>query len=137
MAQGNTARPELRLDVTAPAGGDPILLHAGAGVSTRLSTYARAALLAAVGTGSQGATVRAEVLARFQTDPFVASRWGLYGGAGGGALWSSAAEPYIVLLLGVERRAAPLRWAPAVELGFSRGWRAGLVFRRMPRDGRR
>lgn len=136
-AQGAGPRPELRLDVTAPAGDDPTLLHAGVGASLRLSTYARAAMIAAVGSGRDGGSARGELLARFHTDPFAASAWGLYGGAGGGVLWSPAPEPYIVLQLGLERSASARQWAPAVELGFSRGWRAAVVLRRAARDGRR
>ena len=101
-----------------------------------MGTYARLALIAGAGPSEDGLSARAEAAARFHLDPFRQRRWGAYGGAGAGVLWADSTEPFLLILLGVE---GPRRggWAPAVELGLSRGVRLGVALRRTPSGRRR
>jgi hypothetical protein len=126
---------ELRLDGVAGGSRPETALHAGAGVIWRLSTYARSAVVVGAGPSDDGASARAEGVVRFHTDPLRERRVGLYGIAGVGAVWSSATEPYLTLMLGFEG-GRPQRWARAVEIGFARGFRIALIARRVRGDVR-
>lgn len=135
---GQDASPlafELRVDALAGGREAPAAVHAGMGVARRMSTYARLALIAGTGPSEDGLSGRAEAAARFHLDPFRQRRWGAYGGAGAGVFWGDSTEPFLLILFGVE---GPQRggWAPAVEVGLSRGVRLGLALRRTP-SGRR
>ena len=126
---------ELRLDGLAGGRDSPAAVHGGVGIGRRMSTYARLALIAGAGPSEDGLSGRAEAAARFHLDPFRQRRWGPYGGAGAGVFWGDSTEPFLLILLGVE---GPRRggWAPAVEVGLSRGVRLGVALRRTPSDRR-
>ena len=126
---------ELRLDALAGGRESPAAVHAGVGIARRMGTYARLALIAGAGPSEDGFSGRAEAAARFHLDPFRQRRWGAYGGAGAGVFWGDSTEPFLLILLGVE---GPRRggWAPAVEVGLSRGVRLGVALRRTPPDRR-
>lgn len=126
---------ELRVDGLAGGRDSPAAVHAGLGAARRMSTYARLALVAGFGPSEDGASGRVETAARFHLDPFRQRRWGAYGGAGAGVFWGDSSEPYLLIFLGVEgpRRGS---WAPAVEVGLSRGVRLGVALRRAPPDRR-
>jgi hypothetical protein len=126
---------ELRLDGVAGGSRPENALHVGAGVIWRLSTYARSAVVVGAGPSDDGASARGEAVIRFHTDPLRERRVGLYGIAGVGAVWSSATEPYLTLMVGFEG-ARPRRWARAVEIGFARGFRIALIARRVRGDVR-
>lgn len=120
-------QPELRLDAYA---GPPQAAHAGAGISAPLGTYVRFGVAAGVGGGPQGPSGNADLFARFTLDPFREKRWAPYGVGGvsvrhgGSATWAN-----LLLLAGLEGPAGR-GFAPAVELGFGGGFRAGLILRR-------
>lgn len=137
MAQtsGPPLTVELRLDGLAGGRESPAAVHAGVGVARRLGTYARLALIGGLGPSEDDVSGRLESAARFHLDPFRQRRWGVYGGAGAGVHWAETTEPYLLVLLGVE---GPPRggWAPAIELGLSRGVRLGVAVRRGAPDRR-
>ncbi|CAN5235463.1 hypothetical protein BH23GEM2_BH23GEM2_14690 [soil metagenome] len=135
-AQSNGAfGVELRIDGLAGGRESPAALHAGAGVIRRLGTYARVALVGGAGPSEDGISWRLESAARFHLDPFRQRRWGVYGGAGAGIHWADSAEPFLLILLGAEGGSRG-GWAPAIELGLSRGARLGVVLRRAAPDRR-
>ncbi|HUF65420.1 MAG TPA: hypothetical protein VMM17_05530 [Gemmatimonadaceae bacterium] len=126
---------ELRLDGLAGGRESPAALHGGVGTTRRLGTYAQLALIGGAGPSEEGISGRLEAAARFHLDPFRQRRFGLYGGAGAGVLWADSTEPFLLVLLGVEGTPRG-GWAPAVELGLSRGVRLGVALRRGASDRR-
>lgn len=115
---------EARLD--AVAGGD-WAVHAGAGLTTPLGTYVRFGIVAGVGPGAAGMSGRTDLIARFTLDPFRDKRWAPYA-AGGVSARYGPSRTYMVLMAGVEGPTAG-RLAPAFEIGFGGGLRAGLILR--------
>ncbi len=98
-----------------------------------LGTYVRAGVIGGVGaiTNSAGVAGRLELLGRFLLDPLHEHRWGPYvaGGLGVRSDYASVAQPYVVVLLGIE---GP-RWGhltPALEAGVGSGVRLGFALRR-------
>jgi len=126
---------ELRLDAFAGGREAPTAAHAGVGVARRIGTYAQLALIAGAGPSEDGLSGRVETAARFHLDPFRQHRWGPYAGAGAGVFWGESSEPFLLILLGVEGRQRR-GWAPALEVGLSRGVRVGVALRRGPSDRR-
>lgn len=136
VAQGSEGLTvEFRFDGLGGGRESPAAVHLGAGVARRLGTYAQLGLVGGVGPSEDGISARLETVARFHLDPFRQRPWGVYGGAGAGVHWSEATEPFLLVLLGVEgqRRGS---WAPAIELGLSRGVRLGVALRRGAPDRR-
>ncbi len=123
-------RPELRVDYL----GSPDGIQLGAGAVARVSNYIRLGALAGAGPhfddGIDRFGWRADLIGRFQVDPFRERRWAPYATAGlsvrgaGGEM-----EEYLLVLLGL---GGPLArgWSPAIEVGLGGGFRAGLVMRR-------
>jgi hypothetical protein len=76
---------------------------------------------------------RADLLARWLSDPFRQSRWGINAGGGVGVLFEDAREARVVAIVtvGVEG-ASDGRWVPGVELGLGGGVRVGVTMRRAP-----
>lgn len=128
FAQGTTPRiqPEARLDAFA---GPPPAAHAGGGLSAPLGTYVRFGVLAGLGAGSDGLTGHTDLFARFTLDPFREKSWAPYGVGGISVRYGSSTRANLLLLAGVEGPAGR-GFAPAVELGFSGGFRVGLIARR-------
>jgi hypothetical protein len=131
------AQSELRAEASF---GDSTAFLAGAAFNVPAGYYVRMAPGFAVGrqVASGGKRVaRAEVVARFLTDPFHEQRWNVYGGGGAGVVWKEGAPGRAVLLLvaGVD---FPGRtgWRPALEMGLGDGMRVALVFRQARRSGR-
>lgn len=128
--RGPAIRPELRADYLS----SPDAIQLGAGAAMRFSTYLRVAAVVGAGThfddDIERFAWRADLVGRFQLDPFHERRWAPYAAAGvsvRGA--SSEAEEYLLLLFGVE---GPLArgWVPALEAGLGGGARVGFVLRR-------
>jgi hypothetical protein len=84
-----------------------------------------------------GPALRAEVAARFMTDPFHQSRWGLYGGGGLVGDWreGTRGRGAILIVAGAE---FPGRdgWRPAVEAAGGAGLRIGVAVKPVRRTGR-
>jgi hypothetical protein len=74
---------------------------------------------------------RIDLLARWLSDPFRQSRWGLNAGGGVGLRVEERAVPRIVaiLTLGLEGPGNG-SWVPGIEVGVGGGARAGLTLRR-------
>jgi hypothetical protein len=132
-------RPEVRVDATSAS---VKRLELGAGAAIPLGTYVRLALLAGGGLarddrsgssahGDRVAAARADVIARFQLDPFHQSLHGLYSGGGVSYLASKGerGRVYLTLLAGLELRDRG-HIAPAIELGLGGGLRLGVALRR-------
>lgn len=127
-------RPALRADVIIDR--DP-----GAQLGVGLAVPAAYNLRFGVDLGGGGvkrpgqwrATGRADLLARWLTDPFRESRWGLHGGGGVGLRLEErrAARMVAILAVGAEGPSDG-RWVPGVELGLGDGVRVGLTLRRAP-----
>jgi hypothetical protein len=131
------AQPELRLESTV---GEATELLAGAGFNVPAGYYVRIAPGLALGRelASEGNGVaRAEVVARFLTDPFHERRWNAYGGGGAGVVWREG-EPGRAVLLLVAGVDFPGRsgWHPALEAAMGDGVRVAVVFRHARRSGR-
>jgi hypothetical protein len=126
FAQG---RPELRADAIVSR---ETAIYAGAGVLFPVGTYVRTGIVGGAGMVKGDATVHADLVGLFHTDPFRESKWAPYGG-GGISLRHDSDESrsslYLLALLGVE--GPPSRgFAPAIELGLGGGVRAGVILRR-------
>jgi hypothetical protein len=134
QANGNFA-VELRVDGLAGGRESPAALHGGAGAARRLGTYVQLVLAGGAGPSEDGISARLETAARFHLDPFRQRRWGVYGGAGAGVHWADSTEPFLLVVLGMEGPQRG-RWAPALELGLSRGVRLGVALRRGASDRR-
>lgn len=123
-------RPELRLDYLA----SPDAVHAGAGAAVRMGTYLRLAMLAAggphLGDLPDRFGWRADLVARFQLDPFRERTWGPYAAAGLGVRGAGAqVQEALLVSIGLEGPYVG-GWTPAVEIGLGGGARLGLVARR-------
>ena len=117
---------EARLDGFA---GDPWAVHAGLGATAPLGTYVRVGLVGGLGTGDSGVSGRVDLIARFTLDPFRERRWAPYAVGGVSSRFGEGSRNAIVLLAGLE--GPPRRGvAPALELGFGGGFRAGVILRR-------
>jgi hypothetical protein len=136
--EGRRFQPEARLDVIAAR---ETAVYAGAGVSTAMGNYLRfGAVLAAgatTGSGDARATVRGDLLARFLFDPFLQSRWALYGGGGFSARYDDGGPTrgYLLAVVGVEGPPVK-RVLPALEVGLGGGTRISAAFRRAFPDRR-
>jgi hypothetical protein len=132
-------RPEMRIDATS---ANVQRLELGAGAAIPMGAYVRIALLAGGGIarddrggspdyGDRAAAARAEIVARFQLDPFHQSHHGLYSGGGVSYLASKGerGRVYLTLLAGLELRDRG-HIAPAIELGLGGGVRLGVALRR-------
>jgi hypothetical protein len=117
-------------------------LELGAGAAIPMGNYVRIALLAGGGlarddrngsqtSGDRVAAARADIVARFQIDPFHQSRRALYGGSGLSYLATEGerGRVYLTLLAGLELRDRG-HVAPAIELALGGGVRLGVVLRR-------
>lgn len=138
-AQGHApVRAEVRIDATA---ADVQHLELGGGAAVPVGTYVRLAFLAGAGvarsdareaTGDgHGTAARADVIARFQVDPFHQSARGLYGGAGASYLAARGerGRVYLALVAGIELRDRG-HVAPALEVALGGGVRVGFALRR-------
>jgi hypothetical protein len=131
-------RAEVRIDATS-AEVDRLALGAGAAIP--MGTYVRLALLAGGGIARYDArsdgtqrtvsAARADVVARFQIDPFHQSRRGVYGGGGVSYLASkgSRGQAFVTLVAGMELRDRG-HVAPAIEVALGGGLRIGVALRR-------
>lgn len=132
-------RPEVRLDATSAT---VQRLELGAGAAIPMGNYVRIALLAGGGLarddrvgsragGDRVAAARADIVARFQIDPFHQSRRALYGGGGVSYLASEGerGRVYITLIAGLELRDRG-HIAPTIELALGGGVRLGVALRR-------
>ena len=125
-AQG---RPELRADAIVSR---ETAIYAGAGLLFPLGTYVRTGIVGGAGIVKGDATVHADLVGLFHTDPFRESKWAPYGGGGISLRHDSddrKSNVYLLALLGME--GPPRRgFAPAFELGLGGGVRAGVILRR-------
>jgi len=128
----NFVQPEARLDVVGPG---HYVLQPGVGLTAGLGYYARLTAIAgyapAVETRMLGDHWRADVITRVVLDPFREARWGLSFGGG----LSVRRQTYLAAVVDLEGPATA-GWLPAVEIGVSGGWRAGVVLRRAVRQRR-
>ena len=135
-------RPEARLDYLGPR---PHAIQAGFGVNAPLGTYVRVGFVGAGGVGwnaeRSGASLRADVIARFAFDPFRERRWGVSLGGGLSLRHDSAVtegsrwRPLLALVADLEGpTTGPI--APAIQLGLGGGARVGIVVRWADRERR-
>ena len=127
-------RPALRIDALVDR--DP-----GAQVAVGLAIASAYNVRLEVDAGAGGTsrsagwvpTGRLDLLARWLSDPFRQSRWGLSAGAGIGQRLEAHRTPSTVAIvtLGLEGPSDG-RWVPGVELGLGGGFRAGVTVRRAP-----
>lgn len=130
-------QPTFRADVIAA--NDPSVM-AAAGVQVAGAYNIRLGLEVGAGGVSRAAgwqpAGRADLLLRWLSDPFRASRWGLNAGGGLGVLVERglAPRPVAIITIGVD---GPQRgsWLRGVEVGLGGGVRAGVTLRRA--SGRR
>lgn len=126
VATAQRLQPEVRVDVQGPS---RFSVAPGAGVNVALGYYVR--LSAGAGYAPEpdarlGADHwRGDLLARFVLDPFRQQRWGL--SVGGGL--SVRRQTYLAAILELEGREKG-GMIPALQVGLSGGFRAGLVLRR-------
>ena len=137
-------RAEMRVDATA---ANVDRLEIGAGPIVPMGTYVRLALLVGGGvarddtrageTANRVAAARADVIARFQIDPFHQSRRGLYGGGGVSYLASKGrrGQAYVAIVAGMELRDRG-HVAPAIEVALGGGLRVGVALRSTARGWR-
>lgn len=119
------AQLEARIDAFT---GEDWAIHAGAGVTMPLGTYVRLGVVGGLGTGADGLSGRADLVARFTLDPFREKRWAPYAVGGVSARFDDSSRQFVVLMAGVE---GPVRrgFAPAVEFGFGGAFRFGVALR--------
>ncbi len=109
-------------------------LQLGAGLDVPIGYYVRVEALAAAGPAfgrATGASVRGDLVARYQLDPFLEHSVGLYGGGGLSARYDPGLHwrGLLVLVVGAEGKArGPV--VPFVELGYGGGTRIGVGVRR-------
>lgn len=74
---------------------------------------------------------RLDLLARWLSDPFRQSRWGINAGGGIGLRFEAARalRTVAIVTVGIEGRSDG-RWVPGVEAGLGGGFRLGLTLRR-------
>jgi hypothetical protein len=138
LAQQRPAAPQrLRASIRA----DAIVDHdpgaqLGVGLFTRSAYNVRTGLdLGAGGVSRDGTwrgTGRADLIARWLSDPFRQGRWAVHAGGGVGLRVERQAVPQTVALvmIGVERRGdRDASWVPGVELGLGGGVRLGVTLR--------
>ncbi len=131
-------RPEVRVDATSARVNR---LELSGGAAMPIGSYVRLAFLAGAGIArgnerngvapQDQPAARADVIARFQLDPFHQSARGLYGGGGVSYLASKGERGrlYLSLVAGVELRNRG-HVAPAFEVGLGGGVRVGFALRR-------
>ncbi len=77
------------------------------------------------------ATGRVDLLARWLSDPFRQSTWGVNAGGGVGVRFEDARDARVVAIVTVGLEgASDGRWVPGVELGLGDGLRVGVTMRR-------
>ncbi|MEX2178432.1 MAG: hypothetical protein WD801_06960 [Gemmatimonadaceae bacterium] len=129
-ARGQRWQPELRLDAVGPS---PYVPHIGIGVNNAAGYYVRWTAVVGWGWGARranssraaGGEWRGDLLARVTLDPFRQQRWALSVG-GGLSVRRHAYLAAIADLEGPELKG----WMPALQLGASGGFRAGLLIRK-------
>lgn len=120
-------QPEARLDAFGPA---PFTIEPGLGVNLFLGNYVRLGAAAGYNVRQHrdipGDAWHGDVLARVALDPFRQKRWGL--SVGGGLAY----RPRVVRLAVILDLEGPAMGhvLPALQVGMSGGFRAGLVLRR-------
>lgn len=133
-----TVQPELSAAATF---GNRTSAAAGVGINVPAGYYVRVAEAISFGrelTGARpGNVLRAEVVARFLTDPFGESRWGPYGGGGAAVDWrdGSAGRVALMLVAGTELP-SKAAWRPGIEIAVGNGVRLSLIIRRARTAGR-
>ena len=115
-------------------------LHAGAGLSARLSSYVRAGLIAGAGvawvSGQSAFDARVDGVGRFLFDPYRQHRRAPYAFGGASARWSRERwRGYLVAGVGMEGPRVR-GFLPAIEAGVGGGVRVGIVARAAPSEGR-
>lgn len=122
--------PLVRLDVIA---GDPVAVHAGAGIEFPLSNYFNIGGALGAGISRTGFSGRGDLYGKFSLDPYHQNPWEPYVGGGvtervdGGG---PGARTYLLGFVGVNApRTGSLQ--PAAELGFGGGVRLGIILRFM------
>ena len=137
-----TVQPELRLDVIA---GRQPAMQLGAGTQIPIGYYVRVGLVGAVGIPTGGdapsprrADARADVLIRFQLDPFRQSAYGLSvgGGLSARAEPGDRVRPRLLVAADLEGRRSAHGIVPAIQLGLGGGVRIGVLLRRGARGMR-
>jgi hypothetical protein len=129
---GQRVQPEVRVDVQ---GSSRYTVAPGVGANLALGYYARVSAIVGYAPAEDTRFAddhwRGDLLARFVLDPFRQQRWGL--SVGGGL--SIRRQTYLAAILELEGREAK-GFIPALQVGMSGGFRAGLILRRAIR-GRR
>jgi len=141
-AQAWRARPWLQWEsrIDALAGAVPAV-HGGIAANVPADYYVRVGATVAGGTGRREgvavASARADLVARYLTDPFREFRTGSYAGAGVSARWEEGEgwRALLTVLVGFELPDRG-RWRPAIELGVGGGVRLTLAVRRARENGR-
>lgn len=111
------------------------LVQIGGGLNLPAGYYVRLGVDVAGGPQfAAGRTVfagRTDFTARFLLDPFMETRYGLYGGGGVSVRWTDVQgwREYLVVLAGLEGPAHS-GWRSAIEAGLGGGTRVGVVLRR-------
>jgi hypothetical protein len=136
----------LLLAITSGAGGQQVEIRgdvlgprptytAGAGLVVPFGYYVRGSADVSFGGQPMGDSTRVEwrgdMLARFLFDPFREQRWGV--SVGGGL--SLRRRLYLAMVADLEGQPVA-GWVPAIQVGVSGGWRAGVVLRRAIADRR-
>lgn len=127
-------RPAIRVDAVVDR---DLGAQLGLGVAIASAYNVRLGLDAGVGSVRRAdawtAAGRVDLLARWLSDPFRRSRWGLNAGCGIGQRFESrrTTSTVVIVTLGIEGPSDG-RWVPGVELGMGGGVRAGFTFRRAP-----
>jgi len=123
---GRAQQPELRVDVMGPR---PYSTQIGVGTSLALGTYTRATAVAAFAPRSRPDLIadawRFDLLGRLTLDPFRQQRWAL-AFAGGVSIRRRSYLAAIAELEGPARGG----FSPALQVGVSGGFRAGVLIRR-------
>ncbi len=132
-ATAQVVQPEARLDALGPA---PFTVEPGVGANVFLGNYVRVGV--AVGydvrrqPGDASDAWRGDLMARVTLDPFRQQRWGF--SMGGGLTYRRDAVRLAVIADLEGPQVGPL--LPALQVGLSGGFRAGLAFRRAVRRRR-
>lgn len=124
--------PAVRADLVV---ADDPGAQAAFGVVASAAYNVRVELDAGIGAVRRGSVWtsagRLDLLARWLSDPFRESRWGINAGGGIGMQFERGRgpRPVAIITLGVEGRRDGW-WVPGVEVGLGGGVRAGLTLRR-------
>ncbi len=130
---------EMRVDAIA---GRTTAVQAAAGVNAVAGLYLRLGALAGAGVrnapGGWRRSGRLDLFARFQLDPLLQFRYGLYVGAGGSLFVDDGERrrARTVVLLGIEGPPTGKRWIFGTELGLGGGARIGVTIRRARKQAR-